>query len=189
MVDDAMRAHKLGRRQRPWALKYAAQDPTGFAKIMKLTPDYLADRQLEMTRLVREQLAIDVDRRSGRETGSKIASLILRMRRVARQLSIDIEDGLIPPEWARDRDQLVDEAKRLSAPLSKVRVNPLTTSGRPPGHNMKRETFLAQMASAVADLRRNGLKITQVAVAGRMKPELPYDTFRDYLEPGDWPPK
>jgi hypothetical protein len=54
MVDNAMRAHKLGRSQRSWALKYATENSTGFVEVMKHTPDHVADRRLAITELFLE---------------------------------------------------------------------------------------------------------------------------------------
>lgn len=132
MVEDALHAHKLVPAQREWAVEYAAKDPEGFAVFIEHGIDYVRDRMDALTMIFLERARIDAARKAARraghedETGPRVAALIERMVRVADVMSRDIDTGVIPPGWASARDQLRTDVRRLSKPLSKVRVDPLS---------------------------------------------------------------
>lgn len=194
VIDDAIRSGRLLPTDREAAEVRAAEDPVAFeaeldrASFVVEFGEVGSDADAPMP-------AIELGPRSGLSEAARrihLAEAAINLNRAAGSLS-DRDyptEGDLDHKWKaanRARKSLYDLADFVLERLPLIaRRRGAVRRGRRPGRNIPRDVFVGRMGRAVTELRRKGFKVTQLAVATQM--ELAHDTFRDYLEPGDWPP-
>jgi hypothetical protein len=208
LVDEAIRSGKLLPADRDDALNRARDNPLAFQAEIAGAPQVIPLGELGSDEDVPGE-AIEMAPPGGLDDRARAVHLSEVSRRlfdVAEDLDGGRDYGFEgdKADLVADRDRwrlrtmagyashlaesLVDHLAESTKPFTEAarRFANTRRGGRPPGPSMRREKFVAEMTRAVAEVRRDGRRVTQKAVATQM--DVPFDTFRDYLKPGDWPP-
>lgn len=186
LVDAAIRAHKLAPTQREWAEAFAERDPDSFEQFMAITPDYFEDRVNALTDVFLTRARLAAKREDGEEIGPDVFDLMGRMKRLADQLTEDIETGLLEPRFAADRDYLLEEVKRFAKRLPSIDPLVKRQGGRPRiTDGVARERLLVRFGGwrAHHDVLRDNL--TREGLA-RVAPICDSETITNDLERAGW---